>query len=380
MLQLENSRGAQIESFDVIPYEQQDSSEQKESSSSDEEQISAQTIMRTIEHDCNDGSSNEESEDNAIVGEYGCETWESNITKTELAEIEHNYKLYLLYKEMGFDSFYVEEFAYFFMIKANVHASGFYYACRCLRKALISIHNICSSMDNWISKWFWYPSLKYRLSRIPGDRLWPMLEGKKLLCANFIGELSSSRKCFRQLCTSANLVRKQYLKLVAEKKKPAEYKYTVYGFSAALQYWAYEVVPTLGTVYATNLGVKFPKMLCWTSNKIPSASDVGEILNRKKEKDFHGRILTSIHGPKVTHGTDESVGDPDELDANEEYLKESEADIEELKVTQLEIKQQQGEMMKLLITLVKKKDKPEITESDKDIMPDSYRSAPSTTL
>ncbi|PON50728.1 hypothetical protein PanWU01x14_221000 [Parasponia andersonii] len=47
--------------------------------------------------------------------------------------------------------------------------------------------------------------------------------------------------------------RKQYLKLVAEKKKPAEYKYIVYGFSIALQYWAYETVSILGTDYVITL-------------------------------------------------------------------------------------------------------------------------------
>ncbi|PON53695.1 hypothetical protein PanWU01x14_200370 [Parasponia andersonii] len=34
---------------------------------------------------------------------------------------------------------------------------------------------------------------------------------------------------------------------------------------------------------------------------------------------IHGSILTFIHGPKVSHGTDESVSDLDELDANEKY-------------------------------------------------------------
>ncbi|PON31224.1 hypothetical protein PanWU01x14_371470, partial [Parasponia andersonii] len=68
-----------------------------------------------------------------------------------------------------------------------------------------------------------------------------------------------------------------------------------------------------------------------------------------EEKDFHGSILTSIYGPKVNHRIDESVKDSDELDANEEHLKESKAtdetmklaDVDELKATQLEIKQNQ---------------------------------------
>ncbi|PON41643.1 hypothetical protein PanWU01x14_288170 [Parasponia andersonii] len=98
--------------------------------------------------------------------------------------------------------------------------------------------------------------------------------------------------------------------------------------------------------------------------------------SKVKEKDFYGSILTSIHGPKVSYKTDELVRDRDELDANEEHLKESkatdemtksariflshepevrdknseletlastlkklQADIDELKATQLEIKQ-----------------------------------------
>ncbi|PON75925.1 hypothetical protein PanWU01x14_038760 [Parasponia andersonii] len=127
--------------------------------------------------------------------------------------------------------------------------------------------------------------------------------------------------------------KKQYLKLVVENKKPGECKYIVYGFGVALQYWAYEAVLALGTVYATYLSVKFSRMLCWTSNKIPSTSNGGEILNRKKvnvllqlifkEKDFHSSIMTSIHDPRVTYRTNESVGDLAELDANKEHLKKA---------------------------------------------------------
>ncbi|PON37419.1 hypothetical protein PanWU01x14_320490 [Parasponia andersonii] len=51
-----------------------------------------------------------------------------------------------------------------------------------------------------------------------------------------------------------------------------------------------------------------------------------------EEKDFHGSIMTSIHSPRVDHGIDESVRDPNELDANEEHLKETKATDETTKV------------------------------------------------
>ncbi|PON79397.1 hypothetical protein PanWU01x14_011320 [Parasponia andersonii] len=145
MLQLDYSSDAQIESFDLITYEQQDSSEQKESDSSDEREISARIILHTIELDSNDNSSSEEREDNTIVGEYGCETWESNITKTDLTEIEYNY------------------------------------------------------------------NVPVNLRKPTSNRRRPVLEGKKLFRANLIGKLSSARKCFRRLCTSAVLVRYGFL-------------------------------------------------------------------------------------------------------------------------------------------------------------------------
>ncbi|PON75434.1 hypothetical protein TorRG33x02_245280 [Trema orientale] len=133
----------------------------------------------------------------------------------------------------------------------------------------------------------------------------------------------SFHKTMAGLKKDMDYYRKQYLKLVAEKKKCAECKYIMYGFSITVK----------------------------------------AILNPwVEEKDFHSSILTSIHGPKVSYRTDESVGDPNELDANEEHLKESkaadetaksagifsshepEADVDELKATQLEIKQNQVEI------------------------------------
>ncbi|POO01355.1 hypothetical protein TorRG33x02_026620 [Trema orientale] len=52
-----------------------------------------------------------------------------------------------------------------------------------------------------------------------------------------------------------------------------------------------------------------------------------------------------------------------------------------LRANQLEIKQNHVDMMKLLTTLIKKKDaNPKLMESEEDIMPDFYKSCSSTAL
>ncbi|PON65134.1 hypothetical protein PanWU01x14_118400 [Parasponia andersonii] len=94
--------------------------------------------------------------------------------------------------------------------------------------------------------------------------------------------------------------------------------------------------------------------------------------------------MTSIHDPRVGHGTDESVRDPAELDTNEQYLKETKAADETMKAVcilsfhKLEVGDKNLELETL--ASIKKKDDIEIMETDEDIMPDADRSTPSTTL
>ncbi|XP_060962190.1 uncharacterized protein LOC133032309 [Cannabis sativa] len=44
-----------------------------------------------------------------------------------------------------------------------------------------------------------------------------------------------------------------------------ECKYTAYGFAPAVQYWAYEAILEVGKRYGTNHGIRFPRILSWTS-------------------------------------------------------------------------------------------------------------------
>ncbi|PON72482.1 hypothetical protein PanWU01x14_065170 [Parasponia andersonii] len=50
----------------------------------------------------------------------------------------------------------------------------------------------------------------------------------------------------------------------------------------ALQYWASEAIPKLTGAFSGNLGIKFPRMLSWTSNKTPSMMDCIDVFKIKK--------------------------------------------------------------------------------------------------
>ena len=72
------------------------------------------------------------------------------------------------------------------------------------------------------------------------------------------------------------------MKKAGETKHTLEAKYTVYGYVVALQYWAYEAIVQLGSKYATNFGIKVPRILSWTSNQVLQARDVVVDLKKKK--------------------------------------------------------------------------------------------------
>ena len=71
-------------------------------------------------------------------------------------------------------------------------------------------------------------------------------------------------------------------------------KYTVYGYALTLQYWAYEAIVQVGFKYATSLGVKTPRMLCWTSTQMIKKDDLAADLKRKKV-DVMNTILFSVY-------------------------------------------------------------------------------------
>ncbi|PON80089.1 hypothetical protein PanWU01x14_005390 [Parasponia andersonii] len=77
--------------------------------------------------------------------------------------------------------------------------------------------------------------------------------------------------------------RENYFQKMKKNKNAKEAKYTIYGFSITLQYWAYEAIPKLTSAFSENLGIKFLRMLSWTSNKTPSVIDYIDVFKIKKE-------------------------------------------------------------------------------------------------
>ena len=78
------------------------------------------------------------------------------------------------------------------------------------------------------------------------------------------------------------VIEKRKQEKIGENKYTSKAKYIVYDFVLSLQYLDYEAIVQLGTKYATNLGVKIPRMLSWTANTILQAKEVGDELKKKK--------------------------------------------------------------------------------------------------
>ncbi|PON75164.1 Ulp1 protease family, C-terminal catalytic domain containing protein [Parasponia andersonii] len=85
--------------------------------------------------------------------------------------------------------------------------------------------------------------------------------------------------------------RENYLQKMKKNKNAKEAKYTVYGFSIALHYCAYEAIPKLTGAFSENLGIKFPRILSWTSNKIPLMMDCIDVFKIKKHIDAAFRLI-----------------------------------------------------------------------------------------
>ena len=66
---------------------------------------------------------------------------------------------------------------------------------------------------------------------------------------------------------------------VGKKKKRAEANYGIYGYIFALHYWAYEMIDKVTSNYAKYHGKQSPRMLSWSSNKVPSAKELVELFD-----------------------------------------------------------------------------------------------------
>ncbi|XP_060959510.1 uncharacterized protein LOC115703779 [Cannabis sativa] len=60
-------------------------------------------------------------------------------------------------------------------------------------------------------------------------------------------------------------VKNKMLKKIKKGVTQKESKYSSYGYTAALQYWAYEVIVELGNEYAVKKSHRFPRMVSWES-------------------------------------------------------------------------------------------------------------------
>ncbi|XP_060969976.1 uncharacterized protein LOC133037151 [Cannabis sativa] len=69
-----------------------------------------------------------------------------------------------------------------------------------------------------------------------------------------------------------------------------ECKYTAYGFAHAVQYWAYEAILEVGKRYGTNHGIRFPRMLSWTSKGDIGKKDVSALFSRRNLEVVKGLL------------------------------------------------------------------------------------------
>ncbi|KAM6586667.1 hypothetical protein CsatA_009272 [Cannabis sativa] len=69
-----------------------------------------------------------------------------------------------------------------------------------------------------------------------------------------------------------------------------ECKYTAYGFTPAVQYWAYETILEVGKRYGTNHGIRFPRMLSWTSKGDIGKKDVSALFSRRNLEVVKGLL------------------------------------------------------------------------------------------
>ncbi|PON76892.1 hypothetical protein PanWU01x14_032120 [Parasponia andersonii] len=131
--------------------------------------------------------------------------------------------------------------------------------------------------------------------------------------------------------------RENYLQEMKKNKKAKKAKYIVYGFSIALQYWAFEAIPKLTGAFSENLGIKFPKILSWTSNKTPSIIDCIDVFKikkallntRKEEKEFYEHIYYDPHHSLGSTRVEEEGIDVEDEDENKKEAAKAKRAAEE---------------------------------------------------
>ncbi|PON49833.1 hypothetical protein PanWU01x14_227320 [Parasponia andersonii] len=106
-------------------------------------------------------------------------------------------------------------------------------------------------------------------------------------------------------------------------------------------YWTYEAIPKLTGAFSENLGIKFPRMLSWTSNKTPSMIDYIDIFKIKKlvtkallnpreaEKEFYEHIYHDPHQSLGSTRVEEEGIDGEEEKENKKEAAEAKRAAEE---------------------------------------------------
>ena len=74
---------------------------------------------------------------------------------------------------------------------------------------------------------------------------------------------------------------KKYRGQVAKLTKNLCAQYTVYGYALALQYWAFEAIPTIGALCSEYKGRLFPRMLSWELQTALVSKEINYLLNKK---------------------------------------------------------------------------------------------------
>ncbi|XP_022866368.1 uncharacterized protein LOC111386146 [Olea europaea var. sylvestris] len=77
------------------------------------------------------------------------------------------------------------------------------------------------------------------------------------------------------------------------KSERGDRKYDVYGFCMALQLWAYEAIPALGSKWAIRRETSYLRMLHWRAHEKPSAKDLTAILD-DPQLEVHAELVVSM--------------------------------------------------------------------------------------
>ena len=98
------------------------------------------------------------------------------------------------------------------------------------------------------------------------------------------------RFSYKKLVTSIHRDMQHQLRLYESKKNKdsgvvqPDAKYTYYGFAPALQYWAYEALPSIGSKFGEKVANRVPRMLHWSSKTdiIPTKANLAPMFASRK--------------------------------------------------------------------------------------------------